>query len=55
MTNSSNMFICNFHPETLSHQSQMLVDLAQIDERENGHVPRVPVFGGETGLQGNIF
>lgn len=32
--NSSNMFICNLHPETLSHQSQIFVDLAQVDEGE---------------------
>lgn len=46
--NSSNMFICNLHPETPSHQSQIFVDPAQVDESEkNGQVPRVPVFGEE--------
>lgn len=42
------MFICNLHPETLSPQSQIFADLAQVDETEkNGQVPRVPVFGKE--------
>lgn len=53
--NSSNMFICNLHPETLSHQSQISADLAQVDEKENGQVPSAPLFGGKPGVQDNIF
>ena len=28
------MFICNLHPEILSHRSQIFVDRAEGDERE---------------------
>lgn len=54
--NSSNMFTCNLHPEVLSHQSQIFLNLAQADDSEkNGQVPRVPVFGEEAKVQDNIL
>lgn len=54
--NSSNMFTCNLHPETPSHQSQVFVGPAQADESEkHARVPRVPVFGEEAKVPNSIL